>query len=461
MNRNLSIGIQVVVALLLLPFAAIYIPISGRNVRAETITILSLLIVILADKVLTHRRFVHTKLNKILLTFIAILTISVIRVYFFPIFSLDAETRLVCAVNGIRLILAYSSFFIVLNYVDAIRSKHLLEIAVKAIIVASFITSIVAILLILNIYAYLHSSLSSSELIYKVQYSGAVHGFFGFLYACFVSPDRGWHVWSKTIAFQAFLLFGLFLVTKSRRLKILYLLYFIFLSTIIFFLSIRSTIVGLIISCAIITSLQRKDRFQRYLSFAVIALVLLVSVSALNTLNTTNYYIQRVQNVVPDVLGQELDITKLSNIGTRVYAFENTKYLLQNNFRTMIFGGGYHGFSFLTENIIGMEWATHAHNSFLQIIGDQGIIGFAIFVFLLVRLYSVLMHNLQERVGTSVAVKAVDFALIGYFIFLLLNSIVGINLYEPTSVLLLFVLLGCRMAEISYTASGGRINDKL
>jgi len=346
-----------VVLLAVTPFAAIYVPYAGRNIRAETL-ITFLLIMLLAIRFLAPGRgfkFHHTKLNLPLCLFILILTASVVRTYLFPLFPIDPETRLVKSVNGIRLILAYSSFLIVLSYVAANQSERFIQVVVKAIIAFSFITSIAAILLIIDRYMFGRR-----------------------LYVIFASLDRGWHGWSKMISFQALLLFGLLLEDKSSVRKGWYLLYFIFLFAIVFFMSVRSSIIGLAISCALLLGLRTTRRDKRYFQYFSIVLLLVLGMSVFKNIHSTNYYVNRVQGAVPDILSPGgRDVTRLSNLGTRSQAFENTMYLLSNEFQTMIFGGGYYGFSFLTESIIGMEWGGMAHNSFLQIIGDQGIVGFA------------------------------------------------------------------------------------
>lgn len=104
------------------------------------------------------------------------------------------------------------------------------------------------------------------------------------------------------------------------------------------------------------------------------------------------------------------------------------------------FGVGWGNYGFYDADLYARGWSTHAHNSFLQLLAEGGVVGFALYSFLFVLLgYGLLRRRAYPLLIALAAVLA--------------SSVYEHNLGAPTIVVPLVCLIGLRVFSVGRHAT--------
>lgn len=112
----------------------------------------------------------------------------------------------------------------------------------------------------------------------------------------------------------------------------------------------------------------------------------------------------------------------------------------------LIFGNGWWSFSH-NYRIFGQFGTTRtmhmdAHNVFIQLLCEVGLVGFAIIIFILLKLFIKSYKIFSQLEDTSLDKKISSKFCFGYFMFFLMYCFTGNPLYDPQCYVVLFIVIG-------------------
>lgn len=339
-------------------------------------------------------------------------------------------------VNGIRLMLALSLFFVVNNHPLAARRKG--KIVFDTIVLTSLLTSAVALLQIAHWAGWLPFSLPSVLTTFK---EGVNTERGREIFALFIG-NNGAHTWSAMLAFQALTVWILATTTRVTKWRLAGLSYFLLLSTILIRISVRNSILGLLVAIVLLSLLRaRKSRYR--LNRLIMPLLILSGMAGLIGLllfaGPEQYFVQRLVQTIPQVSeGGGLVIDSRSNIFGRL---DYIVAALKTFTRFPVFGGGFYGFRTYYFEMTGNPTISHAHNSYAQILAELGLIGAIVFIWVAWRVFSVLVTVGRDVGWQSLWERRVWYLTVSVFTFIAFTAFFANPLWDPTLISFSMILL--------------------
>lgn len=347
-------------------FWQIWFEVAGITVRLEDIIAISMigcaLIGVLARGKL---RFYRNPLNKPLVLWGGIILLGVAVTLQSP-FSMNIKKD--ALVNGIRLILMVGVFFVLYNSRGSVEGKY--KAFYTTILKFSVVTTTISILQIGYWDGWL--SLPLPEILVTLKENANTER--GREIFALYLGNTGSHTWSAMLAMQALLVW----VTR-RNLPNLWrkrwlLLYFAILVLILARVSVRNSIVGLIVSIIAIEIISVKwtRNFANHILRAFLILVGLgIIIYLLLNFASDSYFVERIRSVVPTIQNGEIILSRSSNIYGR---FEYWNIAMKMFWSSPIVGIGFYSFEEVSKRF-SPNPIVHAHNSYFQTLAELGILG--------------------------------------------------------------------------------------
>ena len=419
--------------LCVLLFAQLYIKVGEITIRTEDLLIILLLfligIIVWGDKFI----FYTCPLNKPLILWMSVIIVGILNTYLQP-FSLVTKKNAI--INGIRILLSLSVFFVVNHYPGSAHKKA--RIFVRSVVVFSFITTVVALLQISYWDGWLPISLPAAFTELK-EGANPVQG--REIFALFVN-DTGTHGWTHMLAMQALTVFYVARNLPNRTKRTLWYGYFMVLFYILIRTSVRVSILGLFLSIFLIEikSLQEVRNVVKILRRSVlIVFIAFIFLLTLFAFTPESYFFERVRQAVPKLSGGQLDIGGSNILGRFIYGSVALKLFL----RKPIIGNGFWSFGDLSEKYSPFR-IVHAHNSYLQTLADFGIIGTLSLVWLIVRIARFSKYIWHQRFD-SYYLSILQKVWVGSLVFIALAALVANPFWNPKDIAFRMIVAGVLM----------------
>ncbi|NJN53427.1 MAG: O-antigen ligase family protein [Anaerolineae bacterium] len=310
-----------------------------------------------------QKSYFHAPLILLGLVILMGIVVSLLRPY-------PPELQKDSVVNGLRLILAISVYFVVLRL--PFPTTTLTKTLFYAVMVVSFITTAVSLLQIVYWEKWLPIQLPAVLTEIKEEANQAQGRE---IFALFIG-DTGTHVWSAMLAFQALVVWVLAISSRNFLYKISWFVYFSVLFLILARTSVRNSLLGLIIAIAAITLIRtwRSPHPLNYLlkPYLLITLAIVLLVGLFSVAPDT-YYIERIRQAIPQFESGKLVILRGSNIYGRL---DGSRAALEIFSAFPLTGGGFGSYSLLSVSLANVHKLSHAHNSYLQFLAEMGVAGF-------------------------------------------------------------------------------------
>ncbi|MBI1184595.1 hypothetical protein GC194_10005 [bacterium] len=334
--------------------------------------------------------------------------------------------------NAIRIILALSTFFITLHFAKKITvlpqliSKTLRWVSFPALLIC----------LLQTVYWDISKSLPLPSFLTTLNHDAnqtAGREIFGMYWS-----DTSAHGWSAILAIIGLYYFAMAKTIKGRRVvyALLSLLCFILLIRI----SVRASILGYAFACIgtyIIESWKVMNKKRFFMQIAILFIVALPIYLFIINYSGQNYFILRVQDSVPSFKGGQVAIDRGSNIVGRLYFWLFAIGLFQQH---PLFGSGFYSYEHLSA-ASSLFPAQHAHNSYLNILGELGIIGFFAFgwfffqtIVLLKNAYGSTIQDDHFVVFRNLATSSL--------LFFLFTALFANPFYDPHQLMIRMIVLG-------------------
>ncbi len=420
------------VLLVVLLFVQFWAEVGGTTVRSEDLLMAGLLGAWLLHGVLRSRlRYRSSPLNVALLVWLSVLLVGILVSLQRPI---DSAAQRDALINGIRLILAFALFFAILNYPTSTEWKT--RVFLRATVQFSFVTTAVALLQVAYWADILPFALPPALITIQ---EGANDALGREIFALFLG-NTGTHVWSAMLSMQALTVWAIAQSMNGGIRRRLAYIYFLLLAAIVVRTSVRSSIVGLALAVAAISFLySARSRYplNRILRPLFVGAAVALAIAVLFTVAPDSYFIERIREAVPQFRDGELYISRASNIYGRL-DYYYTALLI---FRAYpLLGGGFRAYEALS-GTLGTVQVVHAHNSYLQVLADLGLIGMLALLWLIIAigfyLWRVRPVMQRERYADTLW-----YLTVGSFVFLAFTALITNPLWEPKQVAFRMVLLG-------------------
>ena len=412
-------------------FCQLWIDVSGFTVRAEDVLAFVLLSILLFPILATGKlRYSQNPLNRPLLVWCTVLLLSVGTTMFSPYSGLVKKDA---AVNGIRLVLAVGTFYVVERHPAPAGRK--LQGVVGTVLGFSLVTTAVSLLQMGHWDGWLPISLPSMLTTFR---EGANTQPGRELFALYLG-DTGSHTWSGSLAMQALLVWVLTSYTRRPGRKLFIWAYFTLLMYILVRVSVRNSILGLFASIATLVVLRASTKhwFNKMLRIVSLICLTVVLFYGLLYVIPDTYFVQRIRQVVPRVETGKVIIDRGSNVYGR---FDYWVAALRMFAGSPIFGRGYYSYRALSEQFLTRP-IVHAHNAYLQTLAETGLIGAAVLGWVSLSLVRYL-RRVRRSCGLRSSAKLLWELTVGSFVFLAFTSMFGNTLWSPNHVAFRMIILG-------------------
>jgi len=253
--RKNKILVLLPILFIVLLFSQVWFELNQTTVRSEDIlTLMSLFIIFVPLIVVGKMQLKKNILNLPLIIWGGVILLGVLVTLISPF---DSVTKKDAIVNGFRLVLSLSMFFIIVNM--PIHANVKMKVTKNTIFLFSLITTGVALLQIAYWAGWLPFQLPQALVTFK---EGANTEQGREIFALFIG-DTGSHTWSGALAMQALLVWLMAKKRKYDTIKIALFGYFLLLTYILIRISVRNSILGLlvaIIGIEVIKNLKTRGR---------------------------------------------------------------------------------------------------------------------------------------------------------------------------------------------------------
>ena len=421
-HRPQTVLSSLLALLVILQFSQIWLEIGDVTVRSETVLTIVLLCFVLMPSCI-HKPFgsFKTPFTWPVLIWIGMILLGIALTL---IQDLSSVLKKDAFVNGIRLALAFSTFFVALQFPLPPRKK--IKIILGSIVGFSFITTVVAILQIAYSDNWFHFSLPSFLVEHKMGANTAQgREVFGLNIG-----DTAAHSFAYFVSIQAACVFYWFFAEKHFYKKWFGMCYAILLFLIIVRISVRAATLGSIISLlgvSLVYPFQQERNKKRVLLVVFFWAILIYSgIIFLYEYAPNSYYIKRITETIPQFQNKTIKINRGSNIYGR---FAYWQFAIDSFKQSPIFGNGFYSFNFTNYRPFGPS-ILHAHNGYLNTLSELGLVGlFALFWMLRGAQKTWLKISTYEY--NDPVFIASQRILIWFLCFLLFTSMFANTLYQP------------------------------
>lgn len=419
-------------AIFALFFVQLWFEVGGFTVRSEDLLVLLAIALGGLGVVLSGRlRYRHSPLSMPLIAWILVIGLGVmgtLRGSYPELIKQDA------LVNGVRLCLASALFFIAYFHPASFAKKA------RALIVTTLVvgvpTTIVCLLQIGYWDGWLPISLPA---VLREMAEGSQQDRGREIFGLYIG-NTGTHTWSGMLAMQALLVWLLSWRTRSQLRRLVGFSCFVLLSLILVRMSVRSSALGLfiaIVALALIGAVASGYPLNRLVKLVVVPLAALFALVALFVFAPDAYFVERIRQAIPQFENGRLTISRASNIyGRLTYMALAWQIFLDNP----IFGSGFWSFTALGSALAGYRIA-HVHNSYVQALSELGIVGAAVFAWLIGAMLMILWRTRAylRRGGEH---RLIWQWTTGGVVFLFSTAMVSNPFWDPVTFGLRMVLLG-------------------
>jgi O-antigen ligase len=364
---RLRVGVPVsllpVALLVTLYFCQVWWEVAGFTIRSEDVLILVLwgvmaLRTLSADK-LRYRRH---PLNLPLLLWCGVLLFGVGLTLISPF---DSVTKKDALVNGARLVLAFSTFYLAYKHPASSRSK--MRVITGVVIGFSVITTLVSLLQIGYWDGWLPVSLPAL-LTEKAPGANMQPG--REIFGLFVVDTSG-HAWSGMLALQALLVFLYARHSRNPVRRWAGWGYFGLLTLILLRTAVRNSLLGLFAAIFGLNILRIRHPVRLLIKMTLLGVLAVGLMVAVAYLQLDNYFVRRALAVVPRLVDGKLVVDRASSVYGRLDYYALALRLFSQ--RPMI-GHGFYSYQALSTLFLS-KFVPHAHNSYLQTLAELGTIG--------------------------------------------------------------------------------------
>lgn len=418
--------------LVALYFCQLWWEVGGETLRSEDIVIVLLLsfwfILSLKERKLFYRPHV---LNIPVLLWVIVIALSVAVTLFKPY---EPKVKNDAVVNGVRLMLAYATFFIVYNHPSSSRRK--VSLLIRVVIGFSFLTTFISLLQISYWEGWLPFSIPR-VLIEKAPGSNMQPG--REIFGLFVG-DTSAHAWAGMLSLQAMTVFIAASYSRQKLAKWVGYIYFVLLVIIHLRMAVRNSFFGLFAAILVIrflTSINSNYKFNRIMKPVFMVFVIFIVVVGFISLAPPTYYVQRAKAAIPRLEGGEIEISRASSIYSRLDFYETAARMFRES---PIYGHGF--FSYQTVSPLYGRGSIHAHNGFMQIFAETGLVGAFVFtVFLAYAFRQVWRIYIQRYLQIDLVIG--QELVLGTIIYLCFTALFAVTFWVPQQMSFFLILLAC------------------
>lgn len=363
--------------LVVLQFCQVWPEIGGFTFRFETILTSALLVYVLMTRFI-HRpyRSFRNKLTMPVLIWIIVLMFGVMHTLLQPF---PSGLKKDAIVNGIRLAMSFSTFFVALRYPLSPRKK--LKIVLVSIIWFSFFTTTVAVAQIVYHDAWFSIQLPRC----LTEHAAGANNERGREIFGLNLGDTSGHSFASFIAIQAACIFYWFGSQNRMFKKMLGVLISIMLLLLIMRVSVRAAFLGFLIGLLSVglfdSSRKARRKTQYYLKILFMVLLIFGVLLSILEYSSKSYYLERIASIIPKYHNNSITFKGGSNIYGRLFYWKNAEEIF---IKSPIIGGGFYSYQELTSRLYHVL-IPHAHNSYLQTLAELGLVGILAFILLLWR----------------------------------------------------------------------------
>ncbi len=428
-------------------FCQIWWDVAGFTIRAEDLLALILLGDFFLRALLAGKlRLIRNSLNLPLLAWGGVLGLGVMITLLSPF---DDTIHKDALVNGVRLILAIGMFFVVSSY--KIPAKKKLKATVISVLGVSLVTTAVAVLQIGYWDRMLPIRLPEVLITFK---EGANTERGREIFALYIG-DTGSHTWSGMLAMQALLVWLIGRYAKKPWTKVGAFLYFGLMVLILVRISVRSSIMGLLIAIIGIEVLRGHRLIGKTLRVIAVAIVGALLVYILLYMAPDTYFIGRIRQVIPRFEGNRLFVHPGSNIYGRLDYWAAALRIFAS---APLTGTGFYTYRVLSGRFLPSA-IVHAHNSFFHTLAEFGIIGALVMGWLVASVIYYLYYT-RHCLGQLTASIALWWEFVaGSLLFSALVSFFDNHLYLPTPISFRLVALGILVSLASEQCKAIKIGN--
>jgi O-antigen ligase len=430
---RLRVGVPVsllpVALLVVLHFCQAWWEVVGFTIRSEDVLILLIWGgIALRTLAVGKLRYYRHVLNLPLLLWCGVLLFGVGITLISPF---DSVTKKDALVNGFRLVLAVSTFYVMYNHPASARSK--MRVVISVVLGFSVITTLVSLLQIGYWDGWLPFSLPPL-LTEKAPGANMQPG--REIFGLFVGDTSG-HTWSGMLALQALLVFLYARYSRNPVRRWAGWGYFGLLVLILLRTAVRNSLLGLFVAIVGLSILRSCHPVQLLLKLFLLGVLAIGLMVAAAYLQPDSYFVRRALAAVPQFVDEKLVIDRASSVYGRLDYYALALRLFSQRPLT---GYGFYSYQALSGRYLSRP-TVHAHNSYLQTLAELGIPGVVALVWLMLNVGLYFQHTKQffrrER-----PVRLWWEFVTGSFILLAFTMLFSNTLWSPNSVALRMIVLG-------------------
>jgi O-antigen ligase len=416
----------------LLLFCQLWPDVAGFTLRGEDILALLLLGRLLMQVILTGKLLYRRSL----LTFPLVLwcVVLLLGVGVTLLSPFDSITQKNALVNGVRLTIAISMFFVV--YYHPADAMLKVKTVLYVVLGFSLVTTAVALLQVAHWECWLPFRLPVFLTAFK---EGANTQQGREVFALYLG-DTGAHAWSAALAMQTFLVWLCSRYVTREQHKWLARFYFVLLILLLIRISVRNSILGLLVAIICVEMLRGGrvyDIVRIMPRVTYVAVGVGVILFALMYWAPDTYYVERVRQVIPHFENGRLVVSRASNIYGRLDYWVTA---LRIFLAFPLLGGGFYSYYELSK-VYGPPVIVHAHNSYLQTSAELGLVGIGVLFLLIGSVFVTLYHTRTYFSPKTIGALWWEFVT-GSFIFLTFSMVFSNALWSPNYIAFRMVILG-------------------
>lgn len=410
-------------------FCQVWWDFAQITVRTEDVLAIVLISNLILPMLLTGKlRLPRNPLNLPLIVWSITISLGVLITLLSPF---DGVTHKDALVNGARLVLGIGMFYVVVAHKTPANTK--LKAIVASILAVSIATTTVALLQIGYWDGWFPLRLPDVLVTFK---EGANTEKGREIFALYIG-DTGSHTWSGMLAMQALLVWVVLRYVKRRWMRILTLLYFSVMVAILVRISVRNSILGLLIAIAGVEVLRGRCFTGKIIRIVVIALAGAGLLLSLFYLAPDAYFIERIRQAIPRFEGGKLVVHPGSNVYGRLDYWSAAVKIFAS---APLTGTGFYSYRVLSGLFLPYE-IVHAHNSLFHTLAEFGLIGLIVLVWLTASTIC-LLYRIRRVLGPGELLVFWWEFVTGSLLFSAFVSMFDNHLYLPTPVAFRLVALG-------------------
>lgn len=419
--------------LVVLQFCQFWPEVGGFTFRFETILIFGLLLFVLMPSFIhkPHGSF-RTPFTLPVLVWIGVLMFGVTYTLLQPLPQVVKKDALV---NGIRLALSFSTFFVVLRFPLPPRKK--LKIVLASIVGISLITTAVAVAQIVYHDGWFSISLPHFLTEHKIGANTALgREIFGLNIG-----DTSGHSFASFVAIQAACVFYWLGLQKSLGKRWFAICYTAILFLIVIRISVRAAALGFVfgfVAVNLFAPSQKQGKKIRFLLVAFGGIILICGlIMFLFEYAPQSYYIYRIADTIPQLQHSTISFNRGSNIYGR---FLYWQIAIDSFIHSPFIGAGFYTFSTYGSKFFNIL-TCHAHNGYMHTLAEFGMVGVCALL-LMFRGVRRMWRVIATYQSSDVLFLSSRRFLLWFFSFMLFTSMFANTFYQPQYISTLYILFG-------------------